>query len=62
VLTLKEGDGEAWSSAKLQAPRWFVYWRPDALQDVLASAGWKVLSLRQVQGRTEPWLHVLCEA
>jgi hypothetical protein len=38
ALTLKEGDGEAWSSAKLQAPRWFVYWRKDALQDLLAAA------------------------
>ena len=61
ALTLKEGDGEAWSSAKLSDPRWFVYWRKDALQDLLAAAGWKVLSLRQVQGRTEPWLHALCE-
>jgi hypothetical protein len=25
VLTLKEGDGEAWSDAKLGMPRWFVY-------------------------------------
>jgi hypothetical protein len=61
ALTVKEGDGEAWSSAKLQAPRWFVYWRKDPLQELLAAAGWKALSLRQVQGRTEPWLHALCE-
>ena len=26
-VTLKEGDGEAWSAAKLGQPRWFVYWR-----------------------------------
>lgn len=62
ALTLKEGDGEAWSAAKLGAPRWFVYWREDALRDVLASAGWQVQSLRRVMGRTEPWLQVLCEA
>lgn len=60
ALTLKEGDGEAWSSAKLGKPRWFVYWREDALREVLQRAGWQVVDLRHVQGRTEPWLHVLC--
>ncbi len=61
ALTLKDGDGESWSDAKLGAPRWFVYWRKDALRDLLSAVGWHVLDLRKVQGRTEPWLHVLCE-
>jgi len=61
ALTLKDGDGESWSDAKLGAPRWFVYWREDALRDLLSDVGWRVLDLRKVQGRTEPWLHVLCE-
>lgn len=61
ALTLKDGDGESWSDAKLGAPRWFVYWREDALRDLLSAVGWHVLDVRIVQGRTEPWLHVLCE-
>lgn len=60
ALTLKEGDGEAWSDAKLGAPRWFVYWRPQPLRDALERAGWTVVRLEQVQGRVEPWLRVLC--
>lgn len=61
ALTLKDGDGESWSDAKLGAPRWFVYWREEALRAQLSDAGWRVLDLRQVPGRIEPWLHALCE-
>jgi len=60
ALTLKEGDGEAWSDAKLGQPRWFVYWREPDLRQALDNAGWTVVSLEHVQGRLEPWLHVLC--
>jgi SAM-dependent methyltransferase len=61
ACTLKEGDGEAWSDAKLGRPRWFVYWREPELRDVLSRSGWRVLGIDHVQGRVEPWLHVLCE-
>ena len=61
ALTLKEGDGEAWSEAKLGRPRWFVYWQEDPLRQVLQRVGWRVLELTHVQGRTERWLYVLCE-
>ena len=61
ALTLKDGDGESWSDAKLGAPRWFVYWREEALRAQLSDAGWRVLDLRQVPGRSESWLHALCE-
>ena len=60
ALTVKEGDGEAWSDAKLDRPRWFVYWRDEPLRRALEDAGWSVLQFEHVQGRLEPWLHVLC--
>lgn len=60
ALTLKDGDGGAWSDAKLGQPRWFVYERETALRHALSDAGWTVVSLEKVQGRLEPWLHVLC--
>ena len=64
ALTLKEGDGEAWSDHKLGMPRWFVYWREDALRDLLAAVGWQVVELRRMAGRrpggTGRWLVVLC--
>lgn len=59
ALTLKDGDGEAWSSAKLGTPRWFVFWREDQLREVLTRTGWDVVTLEHVPGRIEPWLQVL---
>jgi SAM-dependent methyltransferase len=58
-ITLKEGDGSAWSSAKLDVPRHFTYWREPALREVLTRTGWSVRSLDHVAGRLEPWLFVL---
>jgi trans-aconitate methyltransferase len=60
ALTMKEGDGEAWSSAKLGTPRWFVYWREPDLRSVLQQAGWSVLRLDHVHGRDDDWLYTLC--
>ena len=62
AFTLKEGDGEAWSTAKLGLPRYFTYWREPAVRRELAAAGWRVLSLDHVQGRDEPWMFVLARA
>ncbi len=59
ALTLKEGDGEGWSSAKLGLPRHFTYWREPALRTALEAAGWDVLNVEHVQGNPEPWLYVL---
>lgn len=59
AFTVKEGDGAAWSEAKLDLPRHFTYWREPALRSVLARTGWAVEVIEQVAGRTEPWLYVL---
>lgn len=59
ALTVKEGDGQGWTSAKLGAPRHFTYWREAPLREVLEAAGWHVTTLEHVQGRHEPWLYVL---
>ena len=61
AFTIKEGDGEAWSTAKLDLPRHFTYWREGPVRDVLARTGWQPISIEHVQGR-EPWLYVLCRA
>ncbi len=60
-VSLKEGDGEAWSRhGSIGAPRRFVYWREDPLTAVLAGAGWQVDTLAHDVGRTgEPWLSVI---
>ncbi|MBB3044297.1 class I SAM-dependent DNA methyltransferase [Nocardioides soli] len=61
ALTLKEGDGEAWSThGHVGAPRRFVFWREAELRTVLDAAGWRVEAVRQSRSaRTgEPWLDV----
>jgi SAM-dependent methyltransferase len=62
AITLKEGDGEAWSTAKLGLPRFFTYWREPSVREHLEAAGWIVDSIDHVDGRTEPWLHVLAHS
>lgn len=62
AVTLKEGDGEQWSTQKLDVLRWFTYWREPAVRIALAAAGWAVLSIEHVQGRVEPWLYALARA
>ncbi len=61
-LTLKEGDGERWTTERLDLPRWFVYWREPDLRHALASAGWIVESLEHLLGHFDPWLYVIARA
>lgn len=62
AATLKEGDGEAWTQAKLGLPRHFTYWREPAVHAALGATGWQVLSFDHVAGRLEPWLFVIARA
>lgn len=59
-LSLKEGDGGGFSShGSIDSPRWFTYWRPPALVDVLDGAGWDVVDTGDGDGlRGERWLMV----
>jgi SAM-dependent methyltransferase len=60
-LSLKEGDGEGWSShGSIEVRRRFTYWRLAELTDVLTGAGWHVeATTRDPGGRGETWLGVL---
>jgi len=44
-FTLKRGDGEEWSYAKLNAPRYFCYWQPESLPVLLSAAGFSSWSI-----------------
>ncbi len=61
AITLKEGDGDGWSTAKLGLPRHFTYWREPALRQALDDAGWHVTFLAHVPGRTDQWLQVIAQ-
>jgi len=62
AFTVKEGDGDGWSEAKLELPRHFTYWRERPLRDALAQSRWGVQSVDHVVGRAEPWLYVMARA
>jgi pimeloyl-ACP methyl ester carboxylesterase len=62
AFTVKEGDGDAWSTAKVGRPRFFNYWREPSLLEHVLAAGWRPLSVKHVQGRTEPWINVICSS
>ncbi len=57
--TLKEGDGAQWTEEKISRPRYFTYWREAPLREALDRAGWIVLSIERVVGRTATWLYVI---
>jgi predicted TPR repeat methyltransferase len=60
AFTVKEGDGDGWSTAKLGLPRHFTYWRESSLRKVLNESGWTVVSLDHIgEGDEQPWLFVL---
>jgi SAM-dependent methyltransferase len=62
AVTLKDGDGEGWSTAKLGRPRHFTYWREPAVRRALDQAGWAIVSLDRVSGRADQWLYIIARA
>ena len=61
AFTVKEGDGEEWNEAKLDAPRFFRFWREEPLRQVLNEEGYNVLDITNNQGTSERWLSVMCQ-
>jgi SAM-dependent methyltransferase len=61
AISLKRGRGEAWSSEKLGAPRFFHYWEPEDLEPVLKSSGftrWSIEGASTHRTHTN-WLFVI---
>ena len=56
ALSVKEGDGSAWSDHRLGSPRFFTFWRPGPLAEVLADHGWTVLDLERRAGDRDLWI------
>ena len=63
-LTVKEGDGEGWSThGSVEAPRHFTYWRAPDLRAVLEESGWECLGeVENWPGQRERWLAVTATA
>lgn len=57
-FSVKHGLGEEWSDAKMDAPRFFRYWKEAELRQTLAMTGYKVMDFRHSEDGK--WLHVTC--
>lgn len=59
-FTVKEGDGDAWTTTKLGRPRYFNYWREPALRALVGDSPWELTALRRYAGRKDDWLQCIC--
>lgn len=63
AFSLKRGDGEDWSTMKLNAPRYFCYWQPEQLPPLIQMAGfehWDVSSV-ETQRRHAEWIYAIAK-
>ncbi|MFN8077998.1 MAG: class I SAM-dependent methyltransferase [Kineosporiaceae bacterium] len=62
AFTVKEGEGEEWSTAKLGAPRYFCYWQRDRLHEAVATAGFTSIEVtRWTAPSGQPFLAVIAD-
>jgi SAM-dependent methyltransferase len=63
AFTVKQGEGEEWSTAKLGVPRYFCYWQPGPLHDLVIAAGFtSVRVTRWSAASGQPFLAVTADA
>lgn len=62
AFSVKEGDGEEWTTQKLGAPRYYVYWRQQPLVELVTRCGWQPLEVSQAAGPWANWLYLICRA
>lgn len=61
-FSVKEGEGEVWSEAKLGMPRYFHYWKEDGLREALQKAGYSsVTVLPGGLHKGSTWLFVIAK-
>lgn len=55
AFTLKKGNGEEWSDAKLGSPRFFRYWQPEEIEATVSDVGFSEVT---VSNNDPKWLHI----
>lgn len=60
-LTLKQGEGSGFETARYGRPRWFQYWSADELDIELARAGFAIVESEAEATRSAVWLIRQCE-
>ena len=59
AFSVKRGDGDEWSDNKTGLPRYFNYWQPEELIELLGAAGFKTVDIKKVaKSEGNEWLMV----
>jgi SAM-dependent methyltransferase len=58
AFSVKQGVGEEWTNAKMDAPRFFRYWSEADMRGMLGACGYSVVDMRHTQDGK--WMHVTC--
>lgn len=61
AFSVKQGDGGEWTEEKLDAPRYFYYWQPEILKELIESHGFKCVSLTggETSNKKRGWLYII---
>jgi hypothetical protein len=63
AFTVKQGEGEGWSTEKLGVARYFCYWQPEPLHDLVITAGFASVQVSGWSTRSgQPFLAVIADA
>lgn len=62
ALRVKKGNGGEWTEAKLGAPRYFYYWQPEDLKEMLEECGleWICMMENYTDHNKASWMGVIC--
>lgn len=58
AFSVKQGNGEEWTNAKMDAPRFFHYWSAADIKRVLTECGYSIVDMRHT--KDNKWIHVIC--
>lgn len=59
AFSVKRGEGSEWSEHKLGLPRFFQYWQPDPLRQLVEASGLRVTELSVDPGDPWDWIRVV---
>jgi len=62
-FSLKQGEGEEWSNAKLGAPRYFCYWQQNDIIELLKTVGFDTIEVAtgSLGRNNSEWLHIIAK-
>ena len=60
AFSVKQGEGNAWKSAKLGAPKYYQFWSKENLEAMLVEQDFQIIEIRSISGQNSTkWLNVI---